>query len=71
MRYITTKNDLRNWVDNATSGWDIRHITDVEAITDGIQADDHPAWGSDWSKYLESINLMDFLPEEDEKDANT
>lgn len=59
---MTTKRDLRNWVDDVTSGWGERTDADVDAITDAIQADDHPAWGVDWSDYLDSLpELTTFL----------
>ena len=60
---MTTKRDLRNWVDTATSGWDVREDGDVDAITDAIQAMDHPAWGTDWTEFLEALpNLTELLP---------
>jgi hypothetical protein len=59
MRYtMTTRRDLRNWVDSATTNWDVRSDADVDAMTDWIQRDDHPAWGSDWTAYLEELDLV-------------
>lgn len=49
---LTTLNDLRTWVDNATSGWTDRRDDDVDAIAEALQAMDHPAWGTDWSTWL-------------------
>jgi hypothetical protein len=65
MRYtITTKRDLRNWVDAATHDWDGRTDADVDAITDAIQAMNHPQWGADWTEFLESLpELTELLPE--------
>lgn len=63
IRTMTTARDLRNWVDSATSGWPDRGEEDVDAITEAIRADEHPAWGTDWSEYLESLDLMDMLAE--------
>jgi hypothetical protein len=60
---MTTKRDLRNWVDTATSGWPERADTDVDAITDAIQAMNHPQWGTDWTEFLESLpELTELLP---------
>jgi hypothetical protein len=62
-RTMTTKRDLRNWVDDATSGWWERTDADVDAITNAIQADNHPAWGTDWSAYLDALpELTELLP---------
>lgn len=59
MRHVmTTKNDLRNWVDAATTGWE-RGAADVDTITDAIQATDHPAWGTDWTEYLDGLPELD------------
>lgn len=52
---ITTRNDLRNWVDQATANWDCRTGDDVDAITNAIQGSDHPRWGSDWREFLDSL----------------
>ena len=62
MKRMTTMNDLRNWVDSATSNWESRTDADIDAIARAIQATDHPAWGRDWSEFLESLpDLADFL----------
>ena len=59
MTTFTTKRDLRNWVDIATSGWGERGDTDVDTITDRIQADPkRPNWGTDdWTDYLTTLDL--------------
>ena len=60
---MTTRRDLRNWVDNATSDWLVRADTDVDNITDAIQVLDHPAWGTDWTAWLDRLpDLTDLLP---------
>lgn len=60
---MTTRNDLRNWVDSVTTNWDGRTDADVDAITDTIQADNHPAWGTDWSEFLATLpeNLVELI----------
>ncbi len=52
---MTTRRDLRNWVDSATSNWDSRTDADIEAVTNAIQAMNHPQWGTDWSEFLDSL----------------
>jgi hypothetical protein len=62
-RTMTTNRDLRNWVDDVTSGWVERTDADVDAITDTIQAMDHPRWGADWSEWLDGLpELTELLP---------
>lgn len=47
---ISSLNDLRNWVDNRTAD------DEVDAIADAIRDTcDCPAWGDDWSEFLESL----------------
>ena len=66
MKRMTTMDNLRNWVDNATCGWMERTDTDVETIAKAIQLNGaRPAWGRDWSDYLEAVDLVslaDSLP---------
>ena len=60
---MTTKRDLRNWVDAATTNWDGRTDDDLDAITDAIQAIGHPQWGTDWSEWLAALpELTELLP---------
>jgi len=63
MRIMTTANDLRNWIDDATSNWHNRTDADMQRILDAIRADNCPAWGDDWQDYLETLDL-DGLAEE-------
>ena len=58
---MTTRNDLRNWVDDHTTGWLERDDADVERITDAIQAMDHPRWGTDWSEFLDALPELDVI----------
>lgn len=61
---ITTRNDLRAWVDDMTTGWWDRDAEAVDAITSRIQAMDHPQWGTDWSEFLFALpDLTELLPE--------
>ncbi len=56
---ITSVQDIRNWVDNATSDWLDRDDTEIEMIVAYLRSqDDCPAWGTDWSSYLESKDRM-------------
>lgn len=64
-KIMTTNRDLRNWVDDMTNNYLQRTDGDVDTITNGIQDDDHPAWGTDWSDYLETLELDSFLPVDD------
>ena len=58
MRYqITTRDDLRNYLDSATSGWYERTDAELEELTDAVQSNEHPQWGSDWTEFLESLDL--------------
>jgi hypothetical protein len=61
-RIITTKNDLWNWVASHVGD----NVTDVEVdiITNQIQAQRHPRWGTDWTDYLASLPeyLIELVP---------
>lgn len=52
---ITTRRDLRNWVDTSTTNWDDRTDEQVDQITDSIRGMDHPAWGTDWTEFLSEL----------------
>lgn len=54
-RIMTTRDDLRNWVDAETSGWWERGKGYVDAITAAILVGDHPAWGTDWTEFLAAL----------------
>ncbi len=47
---ITTKRDLRNWVDTALGSEGNEAIIDL--VTDWLQRQEHPAWGDDWTDWL-------------------
>ncbi len=49
--------DLRNWVDQATANWDGRTERMIDDMVEMIRAKDHPRWDTDWSKFLESLDL--------------
>jgi hypothetical protein len=55
MKIITTKTELRNWVDSATTNWDGRSDEMLSDLVDALQASDHPAWGTDWSEWLDAL----------------
>ena len=56
MRSFTTVRDLRNWVDDATTGWMERTNSDIEKLVECIRRDaDFPGWGADCTAYLESL----------------
>jgi hypothetical protein len=65
-RVISTRDDLRNWIDSRTDGWDVRSDADVEAMTEAVRAMDHPRWGGDWSDFLEDLDLLALLPDDGE-----
>jgi hypothetical protein len=58
---MTTIDDLRNWVDGATSDWMNREDDDVDRITAVIRDSDCPRWGADWSDYLQSDFVGELL----------
>ena len=52
--HITTVRDIRNWA--AEHAGDNMSADDIEAIADAIRSrDDCPAWGEDWTDYLDSL----------------
>jgi hypothetical protein len=55
---ITTKTDLRNYIDDAL-GCDATPA-DIDGVTDAIEAGEHPAWGCDWALYLTKLDLWSF-----------
>jgi hypothetical protein len=65
-RIITTRDDLANWIDGMTDGWDRRTDADVEAMAETVRAMDHPRWGGDWSEFLEGLDLLALLPDDGE-----
>jgi hypothetical protein len=61
---MVTAGDLRNWVDSATDNWIDRTDADIDAIVDGIRnRDDCPAWGRDWSEYLNGLPDLTYFCE--------
>lgn len=62
MKYIiSSKRDLRIWVDEHVSSLDMLDEM-VDQIVDSILADDHPAYGTDWTEFLAELpNLIDFI----------
>lgn len=50
---ITTRTDLVTYLADC-GGLD---HDEIERVASVIQADDHPAWGDDWSEYLDGIDL--------------
>jgi hypothetical protein len=65
-RVITTRDDLANWIDGMTDGWDGRTDADVEAMTEAVRAMDHPRWGGDWLEFLEGLDMLALLPADGE-----
>lgn len=54
---ITTSTDLRNWtLDHAIAAGGT--AADAASLAEAIQADEHPAWGSDWMGYLDEIDVV-------------
>ena len=59
---FTTVNDLRNWADAATTNWGGRTQADLDAIVEYVRTQDHcPAWGQDWTEYLESLPELESM----------
>lgn len=59
---ITTATDIRNWLDS--SRYDVRSECGADAVVravEAIRADDHPAWGADWTDYLESDHVRSIV----------
>ena len=58
---FTTINDVRNWVDTATSSWDDRTEEQVETLTRHIR--DNIEYGRDATEFLGTLpdNLADLL----------
>lgn len=52
---INSVTDLRNYIDDHMGG--DATPADVDAALTAIRQDDHPAFGGDWTEYLESRDL--------------
>jgi len=52
MLIITTKTDIRNYVNDTHADY-VEHGAG-DALVDAIQAADHPAWGADWAEWFEA-----------------
>lgn len=50
MTIVTTLTDLRIYVQDRMGD---ASTDDILAVTDALQAAEHPPWGSDWSDWLE------------------
>lgn len=54
---IATRRDLATWAQNhmtAAGGSD----DDAEHVVEAIQTSDHPAWGTDWADYLDTVDVV-------------
>ena len=51
MTIITSRTDLETYVDNSHPDFVEHGLRD--ALVQAIQAEDHPAWGADWSAWLD------------------
>lgn len=61
MTIISTRWDLRNWIDDGALG-DYATPQQVDAVTDAIvNAAVHPPYGTDWSIYLETRDFPAIL----------
>ena len=56
---ITTKKDLRNYVDSHTDSWDKRSDDELNDMVDMILEFDHPPYGQDWKEFLDSSDVSD------------
>ena len=63
---FSTVRDLRNWVDGVTVNWPDRTDEVLNELTEAIRAMDHPAWGDDWTDFLDSLpeNLFELVETE-------
>jgi hypothetical protein len=52
---MTTKRDLRNWVDSALGADGTGEM--IHAVTDAIAEGQCPNWGTDWAQFLETIDV--------------
>ncbi len=61
MTTFTTINDIRNWVDTATSNWDDRTDEQVDTLTRYIRS--NVDYGRNADEFLETLpdNLADLL----------
>ena len=56
---IADQTDLERWVETATAHWQQRNPGDIASLVNAILADeDRPAFGADWSAYLDSIGTL-------------
>jgi len=74
MTKITTRNDVRTWVENNNPHNYLCSNADevAERIVDALIAGPHPAWGEDWSDYLDSFDyaaVIDPIADEDDDAA--
>ena len=58
---ITTKKDLRNYVDYQTGSWVLRQEDQIDNMTNSILSLDHPPYGTDWTEFLDSVEVSDFF----------
>ena len=52
---ISSTTDIATWIDNTRA--DVRETggqAAVDAAVEALRAADHPAWGTDWSDYLDA-----------------
>lgn len=52
MTIIESRTDLVNWLDDVRP--DVHELDLTESLADYLQALDHPAWGEDWSEWLDA-----------------
>ena len=57
MTTISSKRDLRNWTWERI-GPDASQDM-IDEITAVLAESDRPRWGSDWSEFLDDVDLMD------------
>lgn len=59
MTTITTATDLATWLGNTNpeNYLSLPNAPAVQkALVEALRAGDHPAWGSDWSSYLDTFD---------------
>jgi len=50
---INTTNDIRTYLNDARSDLVALGVEYVDAVIDQVQFSDHPAYGQDWSEWLD------------------
>ena len=62
MKIMRSYVDVLNWVEEQTNDWPNREDHEVDRIIQCILSrDERPAWGRDWSEYLEQLPELELF----------